>query len=79
MGSVPIDAGSVLLEGESGRGDLGDERNEEYCRPRDMFLVLDVLFFGFAARCAEMLCFSESVVKELAAMPPFFQRKKPAA
>jgi hypothetical protein len=42
VGSVPVEAGSVLLEGESGRGDLGDERNEEYHCPRDMFLVLDV-------------------------------------
>lgn len=38
----PLEVGSVLLEGESGRGDLGDGRSEEYYRPRDMFLVLDV-------------------------------------
>lgn len=42
VGSILAHAESVLIEGESGRGDLGGERNEEYCRPRDMFLVLDV-------------------------------------
>ncbi len=39
---VPVEVGSILLEGESGRSDLGDERNEEYYPPRDMYLMLDV-------------------------------------